>query len=250
MLTDHLALRSPSPLLRRLNAMSPLSADEIALVASASRRLTFPAGATLFPHTSATSLQFVLSGWVCAQRLLPDGRRQLYNVALPGDDVECAGPSVRCEVIALTAVTMLDGGAVRAAMADPASFPGLARAFSVSKAQAVERLFDHVLRLGRLSAREAVLDLMTELRDRLEVVGLVSEQGFPFPLTQEALADLLGLSGVHVNRTLGQLRREGRLILSAGRAKLMDLDLPPARTAASPNCSDVEPALRRTATGA
>jgi hypothetical protein len=46
MLSDHLALKSHSPLLRRLNAMAPLSADEIALVASASRRLTFPAGAS------------------------------------------------------------------------------------------------------------------------------------------------------------------------------------------------------------
>jgi CRP-like cAMP-binding protein len=67
-------------------------------------------------------------------------------------------------------------------------------------------------------------DLLLELANRLSAVGLGAPDNFPMPLTQETLADLLGLTSVHVNRTLQTLRREGLLELRSGVARLKDAE--------------------------
>jgi hypothetical protein len=65
-----------------------------------------------------------------------------------------------------------------------------------------------------------VLNLLLELYDRLDLIGLVKENTFRIPLTQEVFADALGLSVVHINRTLQQLRREGMLSVGRGTVTL------------------------------
>ncbi len=86
-------------------------------------------------------------------------------------------------------------------------------------------LLDHIVRLGRQTAYERMAHLLLELRWRLAEVGLGDERKFPLPLTQEVLADALGLSIVHVNRTLQQLRREGLLEMRAGFVELLKPDV-------------------------
>jgi CRP-like cAMP-binding protein len=85
-------------------------------------------------------------------------------------------------------------------------------------------LLDHAVRLGRLTAFERVAHFLLELQQRLEIAGLGDRQRFPLPLTQEILADALGLSIVHVNRTLQQLRRTGLIELRSGVAILVQPD--------------------------
>ena len=65
-----------------------------------------------------------------------------------------------------------------------------------------------------------MLNLLLELYDRLDAIGLVKENTFRIPLTQEIFADALGLSVVHINRTLQQLRREGMLTVGRGTVTL------------------------------
>ena len=67
-------------------------------------------------------------------------------------------------------------------------------------------------------------DFLLEMRDRLAAAGLGSSDRFPLPVTQEAMADLLGLTSVHINRTLQALRRDGLLELRSGVARLGDVD--------------------------
>ena len=83
-----------------------------------------------------------------------------------------------------------------------------------------ERLFDQIVRIGRLTAKERVLNLLLELYDRLDAIGLVKENTFRIPLTQEVFADALGLSVVHINRTMQQLRREGMVTVGRGAVTL------------------------------
>nr|WP_281372616.1 helix-turn-helix domain-containing protein [Phenylobacterium haematophilum] len=78
------------------------------------------------------------------------------------------------------------------------------------------------MRLGRQTAYERLCHLLLEIRDRLLLVGMASETHFAMPMTQETLADATGLSIVHVNRILQQLRRERLLELQAGKAHLRD----------------------------
>jgi CRP-like cAMP-binding protein len=83
---------------------------------------------------------------------------------------------------------------------------------------------DQVVRLGRRSALERLAHLIMEVHERLQRTGLADRATLPWPLTQEAMADVLGLSIVHVNRTLQQLRREGLITLRAGRAVIPDVE--------------------------
>ena len=68
---------------------------------------------------------------------------------------------------------------------------------------------EHITRLGRLTALERVGHLLLELLARLQLVNLAGEGDYHLPLTQETLSDALGLSKVHVNRTLRRLREQG-----------------------------------------
>jgi CRP-like cAMP-binding protein len=84
-------------------------------------------------------------------------------------------------------------------------------------------LLDHIVRLGRQSAYERTAHLFLELRERLAVVGMIQGDTFVLPLTQDQMAEILGLSVVHVNRTLQQMRRDGLIEIKHAHINLLDL---------------------------
>ncbi|HYG27415.1 MAG TPA: Crp/Fnr family transcriptional regulator, partial [Caulobacteraceae bacterium] len=127
-------------------------------------------------------------------------------------------------VTALTALEVADAEPALAA-AEAGEAPCLAEAFAVARVQEERLLLDHMVRLGQQTAYERVAHFMIELQRRLQAAGLGDSQRFPLPLTQEILADALGLSVVHVNRTLQQLRREGLIELRSGVAILLKPDI-------------------------
>lgn len=213
--------------LRRLRSLAPLSEREAALILSmGGQRQTYPAGAELYGHGHmAARPKVLLSGWACRCRVLPDGRRQIFTFVAPGDAVGLCprpDPVMQSVTVALTKVTTADASTLaEAAFERGAEFDGISAAVYTAAALDEGSLLDHIVRLGRQTAYERMAHLLLELRWRLAVVGLGSERRFPLPLTQEVLADALGLSIVHVNRTLQQLRREGLLELRAGAVELL-----------------------------
>lgn len=96
--------------------------------------------------------------------------------------------------------------------------PGLWEALTLASRHDEMRLLDQVVRLGQQTAPERIASLMLELHNRLLQVRQADADSFPMPLTQEHLACTLGLSLVHVNRSLQQLRRMGLLEVRGGRA--------------------------------
>ena len=92
---------------------------------------------------------------------------------------------------------------------DASVSPALARAYAKSCALEEAHLLKQILRLGRLDANERLADLFLELFERLDLAGLVVNGRFVMPPTQEVVADAVGLTSVHVNRTLQALRRQG-----------------------------------------
>ena len=98
--------------------------------------------------------------------------------------------------------------------------PGLATALEIMGHTDEINLRDRVVRLGCQSAYERLVHLTLEFHHRLQGVGMVDEDSFSLPLTQEILADALGLSVVHINRTLQQVRRDRLFDLHGGRATL------------------------------
>jgi CRP-like cAMP-binding protein len=211
-----------------LRALSALSDAELEFMRTlVERRERHGVGDELIAERAAGMRpRFILSGWACRQRVLPDGRRQIFSFLLPGDHLGLSrrpGPELS-SVTALTALETADAEPLLAAI-QAGRAPGLARAHACAEPIEQTQLFDHMVRLGRQTAYERVAHFLLELQHRLEVVGLGDAQRFPLPLTQEVLADALGLSIVHVNRTLQQLRRERLIELRSGVAILLEREL-------------------------
>jgi CRP-like cAMP-binding protein len=230
-------------IVRRMRALGALSDAELDLLRALSeRRERHTAGEELAPEGGLGGRpRFILSGWGCRQRVLADGRRQIFSFILPGDSVGLSrrvGPELSTAV-ALTALETVDAEPVLEA-AQSGQAPGLARAIAGIEPLEQSRLLDHMVRLGRQTAYERVAHFLLELQRRLEIVGLGDSQRFPLPLTQEILADALGLSIVHVNRTLQQLRRERLIELRSGVAILLERE-------ALTNIADYRPANARPA---
>lgn len=158
---------------------------------------------------------FILSGWVAWERRLPGDRRQIIRFLMPGDTIglgEGPASAVGLRAVALTRVRLLDASPLRRGIADgDPAWATVGQALRVAAEGCQRQMVDQVVRLGRQNANERLCHLLLELRDRLLATGAGSEDRFPLPLTQEMLADATGLSNVHINRTLQQLRRDGLL---------------------------------------
>ena len=83
---------------------------------------------------------------------------------------------------------------------------------------------EHLVNIGRRSAIERTAHFFMELAERLSLVGLATETEFNCPLSQYVLADALGLSAIHVNRMLRQLREQDLLTLRKGSVRIHDLN--------------------------
>ena len=197
-------------------ATSPVARRWLALSGSAEAMPRFghanhyPAHSHLLRGRGAgVSLDALNSGWACLSRTLADGRRQIQHVFVPGDLLIAGGAATAgSHLVALTPVAVAQG---QMAEADWASAP-IRRSVEAFHQQ----LLHQIVRLGRQHAAERIAHLFLELRDRLLTVGIGEARRFEMPLTQELLADVLGLTSVHVNRTLQAMRREG-LVAVGGR---------------------------------
>jgi len=181
----------------------------------------FASGDEILPCGSGAGPLLLVAGAVGETRTLDARRRQILRLRLPGDFVyACARDSVR----ALGRVLVTDAQPFLARLADPEAPPQLRRAWLEVGHQDHELARDHLVRLGRMSSVERVAHFLLEIHARLNDIGLVEGDAFQLPATQEALSDLLGLSGVHLSRTLQALRDDGLATLKAGRVTLLDHD--------------------------
>jgi CRP-like cAMP-binding protein len=168
----------------------------------------------------------ILTGWAARSKTLPDGRRQILSFLTPGDAIGLFGaitPMATSSVTALsdlTAVPFAPAKVVRTI----AQAPRLGAALVWAAGREQEILGEHLVSLGRRSARERVAHLFLELWARLTVRGLTSGDQLYVPLTQQIIADALGLSVVHVNRTLRQLGAEGLLVVKRESVTLLNID--------------------------
>ncbi|WP_170841897.1 Crp/Fnr family transcriptional regulator [Sphingomonas gellani] len=161
--------------------------------------------------TRTQRLHVLIDGWACRYRLLADGRRQITELLLPGDICDLDALYVRNSDFAVMTlmpctVVTLDRTALRTASQRSA---GIADALGWLGAVENAMLAERNACLGRRSAREHLAHLFCELLVRLTVVGRTRGGGFHMPLTQEEMADVLGLTSVHINRVLQGLKTDG-----------------------------------------
>ena len=214
------ALPMQSPLATRLSRLVALGDADMAAIAAAEReqRRWQARREILGEGEPIRDRRAILSGWACRQRILPDGQRQILGFLLPGDLIGmCRHP----DPLAPTSI-MAVGEVVTCTVPDEKSRSNLSTAYALSGALDEYYLLAQVTRLGRMTAAERLLDWVLETYDRLALVDLARDDRMPAPITQEFLADTLGLTSVHINRTLNALRREGLLTSSGGTIGIAD----------------------------
>jgi CRP-like cAMP-binding protein len=206
------------PLVRRLNAFRRLSDAGAAAINQvlSEKILKAATGEELASEGDrADRVRLFLSGWACRYKVLEDGRRQIVNFILPGEACDPLGylfSTMDHSIATLTPVVYceLERGAFERLMSTDIS---VAEAFYCETLAAVSIQREWAINLGRRDALERVAHIMCELFERLRVVGLVDRNSFAFPVTQTDMADASGLSTVHVNRTLQELRASGLITL-------------------------------------
>lgn len=213
---------------RRIRTSLPLGPRERdVLYALMTNACTARPGQDIINYGEPVTCGYVFErGWGCRYRLVEDGRRQILNFIVPGDYVGTSGAVMQAADHSVAALTraelrILPIAALIEAMERQ---PGLRAAFEWSRRRDHAMLLERIVDIGRRSAYERTAHLILELRHRLGLVGLADETGFELPLTQEMLADALGLTVVHVNRTLRRLRESGAVTLGSGRVTIGDID--------------------------
>ncbi len=170
---------------------------------------------------------FVLcSGFVCRYKILPEGTRQVLNLLLPGDLIGFPACFFENAVNAASSLTEVVVATVSfQALFDLfARFPRVAAALFWISAREVALSNEHLLDVGRRSAYERLAHFILELLVRLRAVGLADDLSYSLPVTQEVIADTLGLSGPHVSRLLRSLREEGLVTVQGHRLTVTDLE--------------------------
>lgn len=207
--------------LARLRARDEISADEErAIRDSVTEIREYPAGKTFIrAREELRHSTMLVDGLICRYKDMRNGQRQITEVHVPGDFADLPSFTLKHldhNVMALTRC--------RAAVVPHANlttiteqFPHLTRVywFATNLDAAVHREWE--LSLGRRNAISRTAQLFCELRVRLRLVGLSDEAGFALDLNQTELAECMGLTSVHVNRTLRELRE--RKILTSVQAR-------------------------------
>ena len=186
----------------------------------------FPAGCEIVEQGESGHQFFVITdGWAIQYELLEDGGRQILDFLLPGSvvgfhpDGEALSPHFVQALTGVRACRLSTAGFLDAAKSNPALALRLAAVASRSHYRSLRRL----TLIGRRTAKERVAVLLFELHRRAQRWSLSPwEDEIPLPLTQEHIGDALGLTNVHVNRMLRELREEGVLVLKHGVLRLLD----------------------------
>ena len=208
---------------RSPRAASPTPDGALARVV-ARERWAQPRQDLLREHDVPTTAYLLLKGFTCRYRLLADGRRQITAIVVPGDlcnPEALTRNRITYGVQTLTSCVLGEISIDDRSDTEPAS-PELNGGFwrQTLRDQAISR--EWLVGLGRRTAQERIAHLLCELRHRLDPVGLVEHDGYVFPLTQADIADAAGLSAVHVNRVLQELRRAALIRWSRGLLTILD----------------------------
>ncbi|KRQ05532.1 Crp/Fnr family transcriptional regulator [Bradyrhizobium manausense] len=214
---------------RRLNLLRPLSESAVAALERAISEGLFRAGPgedLVAEGDPIDSVRVVLSGWLFRHKTLEDGRRQIVNFILPGETCDAHAyllPAIDHSISTATSVAYAE---IKRPHFETlmASERTLAEAFMCETVlnNAIQR--EWTINLGRRAALEKVAHLFCEIYERLRPVGHADGNSCSFPVTQMDLADATGLSVVHLNRTVQELRAAGLIILRERTLTIPDLD--------------------------
>ncbi|ALH79810.1 hypothetical protein AN936_05360 [Sphingopyxis macrogoltabida] len=212
---------------RKLISHSRLSADDQAAIASLpfSIKTLEPNDHILREGERAEICPVLLSGFAYRQKISADGGRQIVALKIPGDPLDFQSLYLDRADHNLQALTKVELAifALKDLENLVAPRPGLARAVLVDILIEASIGREWLLNIGRRNALTRLAHLLCELLYRVEQIAGETIGNFELPLTQEQLADLLGLTPVHINRTLRELEKEGAIRRVSRRVSIADI---------------------------
>jgi len=215
-------------LVRKLGSLCLMSDAEIAFMEGLQNHIVPVAKGQDFVEHGNDMLMtcVIMEGWAIRYHLLEDGRRQILSYALPGDII---GLHINFRAQATYSAAALTP--LKIATIDPLrmleitqKYPVLASGLSWCTAREFAILGDQAVRLGRLAAPQRVAHLLLELWHRLALIGETEGDWVDIPMSQTEIADTLGLSLVHTNRSLRALREAKLITIKPGAIHLDDID--------------------------
>jgi len=214
--------------LMKLRARDDISAEEERVIRGlVSHMVTVPADRTFVrAGEELKESTLLLDGWMARAKDLPTGERQIAEIHVAGDFMDLHGFTLKRldhDVVSISQSTLAIVPHERVKDLTE-RYPHLVRMywFMTNIDAAIQR--ESTVSLGRRDALSRMAQLFCELLVRLETVGLASDNRYAFPLTQAEVAECLGLTPVHVNRTLQELRRMNLIEVRDWHVDILDLE--------------------------
>jgi CRP-like cAMP-binding protein len=199
--------------LRACGLFKSVTAEELASIQEIkSAHLDIPAGSEIIRiGDPAPEVYTLYAGWAFRYKMLPDGRRQILSFVLPGDLLGLQAAMFDAALFGIEALTDVELCVLprKKLWGLFGKMPGLAFDVAWLGSRSESFVDENLTSVGRRTAAERVAALIVTLYKRAKVLGMVDNETFAFPLTQQHIADALGLSLVHTNKTLAKLRRMG-----------------------------------------
>jgi CRP-like cAMP-binding protein len=211
---------------RRLAVLTDLSDDETEFLEDAPIDIRwFAAGETIFTEGAAQECIYLcMAGWGAQFRMLPDGERQIVDLILPGclfgqfasdDGIHVGAAEALIDLAAAILPTSFLGATGR-------EQPRLAAAFALALGEESSRLAERVVSLGRRDAKMRLGHFFLELRHRLAPEGEAGGTQVRLPVPQREIADFLGLTPVHVSRTMRRMQDAGIIDYDGETVEILD----------------------------
>lgn len=217
-----------SPLAQKLSTFVALSGKELAVLDRLhERRRSFVAGHDLVQQGETPQSAYVLlSGWVCSYKIQPGGSRQIIDFQIPGDFLGLRSILLRTSDHSFEPMTDIEAAEVSTSdlLVAFAKAPRLAAAVLWAASRDEAMVVEHLVGIGRREANARMAHFLLEMGSRLALVGMGSKEGYICPLTQYHIADTIGLTAVHVNRVLRQLRERGLVTFRDGKVTFENYD--------------------------
>jgi len=217
-----------NPLTRKLSVFVALSEEELAVLERLQEcRHSFVVGRDMVHQGQSNQAAYILSsGWVCSYKIQADGTRQIVDFQVPGDFLGLRSVLLRTSDHGFEPIVDIEAAEVMTSdlLEAFAQAPRLATAILWAASRDEAMVVEHLVGIGRRDANARMAHFLLELGSRLALVDMGSKKGYDCPLTQYHLADVLGLSAVHVNRVLRQLRENGLLTFRDGHVTFQNYD--------------------------
>ena len=215
------------PLVRKLQAFAALSDTDRRMLDEliVHERDLLPGTDLIKEGDRPSDVHLVTEGFACRYKELPDGKRHIMAYLVPGDFCDLhvfvlremdhsLGTLSRCRVVDIPRVQILE----------LLERPAIARAFWVAALVDEATLREWLVNIGSRPAEQRIAHLLCELLLRLRAVGFANGDRYELPLTQQDLADTMGMSSVHMNRVLQHLRADNLIELKGKNLVIPDLE--------------------------